>query len=258
MSERKSAAGRVAGIVAVVLLTGSLVWMGNRRGLSRQQRFTQALKEPWTANPKYLLPMFGSGKKTEDEAQSDRRFVEIAVKGSGSSELAAIELSRMGWDAYRKKDYKLAMSRFNQAWLVDPNQGEAYWGFGLMTGLDEKIDDSIGLLRKAAELVPQSPKKARLFCDLAYAYSVKGDPVEPAAEREKIYVQAAKYYEAAEVSDPNLALTQSHWAMLLFKREKFKESWERASRARTLGGEGLDPDFAKAVEAQMKKSLAQK
>ncbi len=244
----------VLAVIAVVLAAGFFAYR-ERAAREYRKQYAQALNEPWTANPKYLLPMMGGGQKSEEEARADKRFVELAVKGSGSRELAALQLTQMGWDAYRTQNFKLALSRFNQAWLIDPNNGESYWAFGLMNGLEERTADTIGLLKKAVELVPESPKKARLYCDLAYAYSIQGDPVEPAAAREVIYSQAEACYRQAEALDPNLALAQSQWAMLQFKREKFRDAWERAARARTLGGEGLDPEFVKVVEAQAKRSL---
>ncbi len=236
------------------LSTFGYFWFQERAARARRERFAQALKEPWVAEPKYLEPMMG-GARSEEEKKSDQRFVDLAVKGSGSKDLAAVQLTQMGWEAYRSQNFKLALSRFNQAWLVDPDNGEAYWAFGLMNGLEDRPKETIDLLKKAAELLPESPKKARLYSDIGYAHSVLGDPVEPAAAREKIYKQAEDYYRKAESADPALALAQSQWAMLQFKREKFGDAWEHAAKARKLGGEGLDPEFVKVLEAQTGKKL---
>ncbi len=224
------------------------------RAHQARAQFTQALKEPWVADPKYLAPMFG-GARSDEQRKSDQRFVDSAIKGSGSKELAALQLTQLGWDAYRKREYKLAISRFNQAWLIDSNNGDVFWAFGLMNGLEERPQETIDLLKKAEALVPEGPKKGRLYSDIAYAYSVLGDPVEPASAREKIYLQSENYYKKAESADPGLAVAQSQWAMLQFKREKYKDAWERAVKAKKLGGEGLDPEFVKVLEAETKKKL---
>lgn len=256
MSESRRAFRPAVFAAAAVIIAAGFFAYRERAARELRKQYAQALNEPWTANPKYLEPMMGGGQRSEQELREDQRFIELAVKGSGSRELAALQLTQMGWDAYRAQNFKLALSRFNQAWLIDPNNGESYWAFGLMNGLEERTNETIDLLKKAVELVPQSPKKARLFCDLAYAYSIQGDPVEPAAAREVIYTQAEACYQQAEALDPNLALAQSQWAMLQFKREKYRDAWERARRARALGGEGLDPEFVKVLEAQIGKKLA--
>lgn len=212
-------------------------------------------QDSWQSDPKYLQPMLGGTPRTEAEKRADEDFVEASVKSAGNRELAAVQYGKMGWDAYKKKDYKASMGRFNQAWLLNPDYAEPYWAFGLMVGNQGNIDGSIALLKRSSALMPDQPKKARFLCDLAYAYHIKGDPVEPKAAREKIYAEALDCYRAAEKLDPNLSLLYSHWAMLLFKQEKFKDAWQMAAKSKKLGGEDLDPDFVKAVEGEAGKPL---
>ena len=65
----------------------------------------------------------------------------------------------------------------------------------------------------------------------------------------------AGQHRAAEKLDPNLSLLYTHWAMLLFKQEKYQDAWQMAGKSKKLGGEDLDPEFVKAVEGEAGKPL---
>lgn len=60
----------------------------------------------------------------------------------------------MAWDYAYKGDAETAMKRFNQAWLLDTLNADAYWGFGILIGKDGKLDESIALFNKSLELNP--------------------------------------------------------------------------------------------------------
>jgi Tfp pilus assembly protein PilF len=47
----------------------------------------------------------------------------------------ARQMIKAGWTAWAKRDMATAMARFNQAWLLDPENGNAYHGFALVTAV---------------------------------------------------------------------------------------------------------------------------
>ena len=53
--------------------------------------------------------------------------------------------------AIEKNDLDMAMRRYNQAWLIDDANGEAYWGFGIVLNERKQYDESNKMLEAALE-----------------------------------------------------------------------------------------------------------
>jgi hypothetical protein len=64
------------------------------------------------------LPMYGGQYDPQAERSEDNS------KGA----------ARLGWRYYYQGDLDTAIKRFNQAWMFDRRNPEAYWGFGLIMG----------------------------------------------------------------------------------------------------------------------------
>lgn len=82
------------------------------------------------------MPLWEGKVRTAEQLEADKRFVDgvtAAVRGDLKAAYAGA-LDR-GWRAFAQKDYETAIRRFNQAHLIDPRRGEAYWGFALSTAL---------------------------------------------------------------------------------------------------------------------------
>ena len=80
------------------------------------------------------LPMFGQPKSVRPESlkKNDEIFIRDAVLRYGNRVAASNALATQGWDAIRAKQPDLAMLRFNQAWLLNPKNYRAHWGFGAL------------------------------------------------------------------------------------------------------------------------------
>ena len=59
------------------------------------------------------------------------------------------------------------MKRFNQAWLLDKNNFNSYWGFGVILGLENKYRESIPHFLKSIELNPNEPN---IYVGVASSY----------------------------------------------------------------------------------------
>ncbi len=79
------------------------------------------------------LPMYGGREKTEAMKTADAAFIASIEKQGLSREEGAKRAIQSGWSYWAKRDIATAMSRFNQAWLLDPENGNAYHGFALVT-----------------------------------------------------------------------------------------------------------------------------
>ena len=103
-------------------------------------------------------PMYGNVVKNQAMLDADQQFV-AAVLSKGYTRAQGSDISvKRGWDYLRQKDYATAMMRFNQAWLLDPDNGDAFHGFAV-TVMDRDNDVAgADALFKTGEAKPrQSP-----------------------------------------------------------------------------------------------------
>ena len=78
------------------------------------------------ATPINELPMYGGREKTPAMREADAQFVQDSTADGTSREAASREMAQLGWQYFYRNDFSTAMKRFNQAWLLDPNDPEAY------------------------------------------------------------------------------------------------------------------------------------
>jgi Tfp pilus assembly protein PilF len=81
------------------------------------------------------LPMYGERVKTAEMKSADAAFIVSIEKQGLSRQEGAKHAVQSGWSYWAKRDLATAMSRFNQAWLLDPENGNAYHGFALVTSV---------------------------------------------------------------------------------------------------------------------------
>lgn len=84
--------------------------------------------------------------------QGDAEFIAGVTKEFGTREKAAMRFVDQGFSFLSRRDAETAMKRFNQAWLLNQNYPEVYWGFAA-------ILTSRGELCKAANMMDIAFKK---------------------------------------------------------------------------------------------------
>ena len=77
--------------------------------------------------------MYGERTKTAEMKKADAVLIDAIEKQGLSHQEAAARAIQTGWSYWRKNDLVTAISRFNQGWLFDPENGDAYHGFALVT-----------------------------------------------------------------------------------------------------------------------------
>ena len=77
------------------------------------------------------VPMYGGMDRSQypELKAADEKLTEDASKHFGSREKAAAAWIEQGFRFYQQDRLDMAMRRFNQAWLLDPNNAEVYAGF---------------------------------------------------------------------------------------------------------------------------------
>jgi Tfp pilus assembly protein PilF len=153
------------------------------------------------------VPMYGGIVKTEEMKKADDAFVTKMQQAGYSRENGAKVLVQKGWAAFDKGDLNGAVRRFNQAWLLDPENGDIYHGFavvvhrrdnalseaekyfrtalsksrvhvnayvdyGRFLWLQTRYDESLVQLNKAIKI---SPKAYNAYSNISFVYYKKGD-----------------------------------------------------------------------------------
>jgi Tfp pilus assembly protein PilF len=91
----------------------------------------QVTKRAYSA-PINEQPFFGFAAKNPEEKAADDKFVSAIVEATGSREKAFDETTLRGWRAINAGKIKEAAVRFNQAFLILPEQSRVYHGFAVV------------------------------------------------------------------------------------------------------------------------------
>ncbi|KKR31772.1 MAG: Tetratricopeptide TPR_1 repeat-containing protein [Candidatus Falkowbacteria bacterium GW2011_GWF2_39_8] len=187
------------------------------------------------------LPMYGGMDKTEsiDEFKKlgNQRFVESKN---------TVEL---GWQYYNQKDFDTAMKRFNQAWMLDQENPDVFWGFGIISAEKGNIDDAIKYLKMAYQL---GPKNSEIAYNLGYMHSQKSYASNLSkTDKDFNLNEAIKYFEQATLINPKVDYYYGEWASALYELGQYEASLKKVELAE-MYGKG-DPVFRKMVEEKIKK-----
>ncbi len=100
-----------------------------------------------------LLPMYGGENaiKTPSMLLADKEFIDSFVREIGSREKASVGVTGGAREWLEKGDLDTAMKRFNQAWLLDPNNPEPYRGFAEILKRQGKTEEAERMLKLAQE-----------------------------------------------------------------------------------------------------------
>lgn len=126
--------------------------------------------EQWNEEAKSnirLLPKYGNQPKNAEQKAADEKLIEDYEKQEGTREKGSERLISLGFKYLYRGDIKTAMYRFNQAWLLNPDNEDVYWGFGaiyMALGDDEKA------LAQYNEGLTSNPKNTKILTDKATVY----------------------------------------------------------------------------------------
>lgn len=202
------------------------------------------------------VPMYGQPEIPRPDflKAADDTFINDASAAFGGSREAASKAWAYEGDKFMNAlnlDY--AMRRYNQSWLLNPNNYHPYWGFGRVLLQRGDVDKAIGHFVKANQLIDDEYQKVALLADMATAYSVKGNQTstDNFRERTKYFGLANKHFEESIKLDPNYPNSWRSWARSLYYEGRYKEAWDKIHKARTLGAPEFPASFIKALEDKM-------
>ncbi len=179
--------------------------------------------------PASEIPMYGTAGKTRKLTERDAAFIASIEKAGKTRQTVAKDVIRQAWEAYGKTDYKSAIRKFNQAWLLDPENGDAYHGFALISTVrDKNADEAEKFFRMALGKPGVS----------ANAYVSYGRFLWIVERHDEAQVQLQKGLAVS----PTAHNARLHIARVYYKKKDYGKACEWARLARDNNDE-LPPDF---------------
>ena len=188
------------------------------------------------------LPMYGQPEIPRPEflQEADRQFTQDATERVGGREQASHLWATEAENHMKEGNLHFAMRRYNQAWLLDPNNYKPYWGFGRITLERDQFDESIRFFEKAKTLCGDDFQKAALLADSGTAYSFKADSLSVSnPERRRFFDLANQDFERSLSLDQGYANGWRRWALSLCREGDFTAARQKAEQAQRLNAPPL-------------------
>ncbi len=103
------------------------------------------------------LPMYGLAEKTAAQKRADDEYIDRMTRGGRSRQAAALIAAKNAWNVFYSGDKPMAIKRFNQAWLLDPDNQLALWGFAVTCVDRGQYDEAARFYRLAIDSGPSNP-----------------------------------------------------------------------------------------------------
>lgn len=192
------------------------------------------------------IPMYGQPEVERPAAlkEADDDFIKKASSGFGSRE----EASKAWWAQAEKfmseGNIDYAMRRYNQSWLLNPDNYQPYWGFARVMLEQNKTDDAIKYLEKAEDLIDDPYQKVALLADMGSAYTYKGK------QDSSYFSKANKKFSESIGIDSSYPNSWRRWAYSLYEQGDYIGAWEKVRKAESLNARPFPADFLSALEAK--------
>lgn len=140
------------------------------------------------------VPLWEGITKSRTMLAADEEFVATVKKETGGDlQAGAHHAVRRGWEAFERKDYEVAIRRFNQAWLLEDGNPDIYWGFALTTYLrGDGLRVAERWFGEAEQRMARGLALAALFSDHGRVLDESGEPA-----------RAKTYFEKALAINPD-------------------------------------------------------
>ncbi len=194
------------------------------------------------------LPMYGGvdRSQTPDYVTQDNELIAKATHTFGTREHASEGYVERGFDLYSNNEFEQSMNRFNQAWLLNPENPYPYLGFALLLNQKNKSCDAYAMFKLANE---KGINESGFLADYAYTTSqcalLKND-----LERKELFKLSNHLHEeATQTSNQRqLAYVYHSWAKSYFLQKDFTATKEMIKQCKNLGG---------TIEVSLLKALAE-
>ena len=193
-----------------------------------------------------LLPGYGGVEKTAEQKKADQELIDTYTAQAGSRSNGSELLVKLGFDYLYKGDLKTAMYRFNQAWLLNPNNANAYWGFGAVYFSFGDVDSA---LKQYNEGLKMDANSTNILTDKATIYMTS----YMSSKNEKDYNQALSLFKKSYLIDSKNQNTLFKISACYFIKKDCENAWKYYNECRKLGGRPITKEYTEALKQGCKR-----
>lgn len=185
------------------------------------------------ALPASEVPMYGDVNRAAKLNEKDAAFIASLEKSGKKRQDVAKEVLAAAWAHFRKTEYAQAIRRFNQAWLLDPENGDCYHGFALITLVRDKLPaEADGFFRTA---ISKPGVNVNAYVDYGRLLWMG----------ERLEESLAMLNKALAIS-PKAHNARGNIALVYYKNKDYAKACEYG-RAAQKNGDDLQPGFLEEV-----------
>jgi tetratricopeptide (TPR) repeat protein len=190
--------------------------------------------------------------KYRETRKGDAKFIKGVTKEYGSREIASRVWVEQGFRFYLNDKLGMAMRRFNQAWLLNPNNPEVYVGFAAVLHDQGQVCKSMGFSNKALTMSP--PTNQGIYPDAGRIVTLCAINDKSFTESDKMsmFKQSENLFKKAEKIEPNKEYVYATWASAYYWRGEYENAWKMVAKQRALGGEP-NSKFLKLLSSKLVK-----
>lgn len=222
--------------------------------------------DKWEAESKInkrLLPRYGHIPKTVQEIKSDSDYVKqiLALPQFKNRREASNHMIGLGFNYYYRPDFKTAMYRFNQAYLLDSTNTDIFWGYGaiyMAFGQYElaRTQYSIGLSIDSTN-THLLTDMGTYFMEQYFVVALmpENDMVkEPKAEAKRYMDSALHYLTKSYLLDTKDVNTTYKLSICYWNIEDCNNAWKYYDLTIALGGRPITEEYTKDLKKRCKRN----
>jgi tetratricopeptide (TPR) repeat protein len=187
-----------------------------------------------------LLPEYGNAQKTKEQVDVDNEFINSTLKIDTTHRKASDHLVRLGFIYFYRGDLETAMKRFNQAWLLDNTNANAYWGFG---AIYMTFGDQQSALKQYDKGLAINPQSTNILTDKATIYMVNFEKGGSADNVTKALELFNKSY-SIDAANQNTLFKLS---ICYFLNSDCTNAMKYYDACKKLGGQPITQDYTNAL-----------
>ncbi|MDP8219042.1 MAG: hypothetical protein P9M03_09990 [Candidatus Theseobacter exili] len=205
--------------------------------------FIANLTTLYAERPDNELPMYGG------------QYVPVVEPDKKNSKSAA----KLGWQYYYNGDLDTAIKRFNQAWMFDRGNLDAFWGFGLILGRRADRENTVINLKESIKYLEialqKSDSNPRIMVDLALSETQLANYLKEnkVSSFKKHFDTARELYIKAGKLDKNYPLLYFNWSLLDYYEGNFRLAKSKLEKSKELGF-NPDPNYERDLIDKIKSS----
>lgn len=194
-----------------------------------------------------LFPKYNNASKSQNQIEADENFIKNAIKEQGNKEKASEYYVGSGFEYLYSGDLQTAMYRFNQAWLLNNNNENVFWGFGAVYFTFKDYDRALEQYEAGLKI---NPKSSNLLTDKASIYMARYEQTE---NIQNIHMAIEVFKTSLSIDSKNQN-TLYKLSICYFYIQDCKNALKYYDECEKLGGKPISENYSKALKQSCKKA----